>query len=426
MADLGALSVEPEERLGQEPQGTPAKAGEPAKSLRPTRPPRQVQSITLPSSDPAINTKIQKMLLSEVGPWDLAVGVGSDGFLISFDQDDPARATEASKHIVQKIDAALDSPCRSQLIDIRARDGALHQTVLATQGKAPKKAPAEWVPLESTSSKDKEANSSPKDTEPALAQDASQPAKYETGYAPMWNIRNEVLMGFAVLPIIRMDEGTDTYGHTVLGTSPTPSNLQALDTEMLRTQINTAAELLPKNFTSLLVSQIHFGTLSSSAGRKEILEIAQQIPPHMKGILMASIVGIPESTPASTLAQRLSGLSKYFRAVSITIPNSSFPVAACAATGATSVSYKIPDGPINERVLTEARKIIAAAKSARMLTVFEEVSDLKLAVALKKLGAVFITGECLGGIHEAPQNMKKLTVADVQSGPLAPLNHLTI
>jgi hypothetical protein len=56
-----------------------------------------------------------------------------------------------------------------------------------------------------------------------------------------------------------------------------------------------------------------------------------------------------------------------------------------------------------------------------MLTVFEEVRDLKLALALKKLGAVFIIGECLGGIHEAPQNMKKLTVAEVQSGPLAPV-----
>jgi len=207
----------------------------------------------------------------------------------------------------------------------------------------------------------------------------------------------------------------------VLGTSATASALHALDIEMLRTQINTAAELLPKNFTSLLVSQIHFDTLSSSAGRNEVLQIAQQIPPYMKAILMASIVDIPESTPASTLAQRLSGLSKYFRAVSITIPSSSFPIAACAATGAPSVSYRLPDGPLNEGVLTEARKILAAAKSARMLTVFEEVSDLKLALALKKLGAVFITGECLGGIHETPKNMKKLTVAEVQSGPLATL-----
>jgi hypothetical protein len=412
MADLRAFSEEPENQLVQEPKSSHAHGEQPEKF------PGQVQTITFSNSQHATPTQIQQAAASELGPWDLIVPVGADGLLITFNQDDATTATETGKRVVQKIDAALEGSCHSQIIDIRAKDGALHQKVLAKHGKVQNKPQASWVPLETPTTRDPAQSASAQETGTSASEEPSQTAQYETGYAPMWNIRNEVLMGFAVIPVIRMREGKDIFGRSVLGKSENADDLHELDTKMLRTQINTAADLLPKNLTSLLVSQIHFDTLSSSARRKEILQIAQQIPPYMRGNLMASIVDIPESTPASTLAQRLSGLPKYFRAVSITIPNSRFPIAACASMGATSVSYRIPDGPINEAVLAEAKKIILAAKSAKLLTTFEEVSDLNLAVALKKMGAVFITGECLGNIHTAPQNMKQLTVTDVQSGPL--------
>jgi len=407
MASPEALSVEHQEQKAQEPN-VPKTHVERSEKFS-----GQVQSITLPSSEQTLRTKIQQLLQAELGPWDLVVSVGSDGLLITFDKDDPTGATEASEHIVQKINSALDTSCESQLIDIREKEGALHQTILAEHGTT--EPGAAWVPLENTPEQKPEEDVATD----AEEEETPRPIEYETAYAPMWNIRNEVLMGFAVMPINRISGGSDIYGRDVLGASATDADLHALDAAMLQKQINVAEELLPMNFTSLLVSQIHFDTLSSSTSRKEILEIAQQIPPYMKGIMMAAIVDIPESTPASTLAQRISGLPNHFRAMTITIPNSEFPIAACASMGATSVSYRIPKGPITEAVLTEAKKIISEATSARLLTVFEEVSDIRLAIALKKLGAVFIIGDCLGDMQDAPQNMKKLTVAEVQNGPLA-------
>jgi len=364
----------------------------------PRKLPGQVLSIAFGEQTQSASPSIEHVIASELTPWDLVLPVGRDSFVIFFDRDDVDTATRKSEMVTQKMRAANVGQFESQLVDIRPQGGSLVQTVVAdSTASAP----------DQSAEADSEAS-----TEQTTEMDGK--ANFEVGYAPMWNIRNEVLMGYAVLPVIRDTQEGDLYGRNVLGASPSTEQLHALDTRMLKTQIETAETLLPKNFTSLLVSQIHFDTLSSSTSRKTILEIAKKIPPYMKGNLMASIVDIPASTPSSTLAQRISGLSEYFRAVSITIPSSDFPIAPCAAMGATSVSYRISPDLSNAAIVAEVRKIVSAAKSAKLLTVFEEVSDLNLAVALKKLGGVFITGTCLGGIEHAPGNMKQLTVKDLQ------------
>lgn len=366
--------------------------------LEPQKAPAQVLSITFAPDHKDASADIESAIASDLSPWDMVLPVGRDSFLVLFDRDDVDTAARKSKQVTQKIERAGVGKFESQLVDIRQQGGNLVRDVV----------------METTpSSNDQSGNAEKKGLSEAPAQ-TDVNSDFEIGYAPMWNIRNEVLMGYAVLPVIRDTKEGEIYGRHVLGPSSDTERLHALDTKMLHTQIETAETLLPKNFTSLLVSQIHFDTLSSSASRKTILEIAKNIPPYMKGSLMASIVDIPASTPSSTLAQRVSGLSEYFRAVSINIPNSDFPVAACAAMGATSVSYRIPADLSNAAIVAEVRKIIGAAKSAKLLTVFEEVSDLNLAVALKKLGGVFITGTCLGGIDNAPGNMKQLTVKELQ------------
>ncbi len=365
---------------------------------QPQKFPGQTLSIVFDQQIDSGSPSIERAIASELASWDLVLPVGRDSFLVLFDADDVDTAAKKTKIVIQKMEAADIGRFESQLVDIRPQDGKLTRTVVA-KNAAPAHDQSAGMEIESSAQK-------------SVAVDES--TDFEVGYAPMWNIRNEVLMGYAVLPVIRDAQEGDLYGRNVLGASAHAEQLYALDTQMLRTQIDTAEALLPKNFTSLLVSQIHFDTLSSSTSRKTILEISKKIPPYMKGNLMASIVDIPASTPASTLAQRISGLSEYFRAVSITIPNSDFPIAPCAAMGATSVSYRISPDLSNAAIVAEARKIIGAAKSAKLLTVFEEVSDLNLAVALKKLGGVFITGTCLGGIDQAPGNMKQLTVKDLQ------------
>lgn len=377
---------------------TRAKDGTSARAPEPQKLPGQVLSIVFDQKTQSSASDLERIIADHLTPWDLILPVGRDSFLILFDRDDVDTAARKSKIVMQRIKAADVGPFESQTIDIRPRGGKLVRTVILENIT-----PAHGQPVKTEN--DFSAKSS-------VSADGN--TDFEVGYAPMWNIRNEVLMGYAVLPVIRNTQEGDLYGRQVLGTSNDPEQLYALDTQMLKTQIETAETLLPKNFTSLLASQIHFDTLSSSTNRKTILEIAKKIPPYMKGNLMASIVDIPASTPSSTLAQRISGLSEYFRAVSITIPSSDFPIAPCASMGATSVSYRIPANLSNAAIVAEARKIIGAAKSAKLLTVFEEVSDLNLAVALKKLGGVFITGTCLGGIEQAPGNMKQLTVKDIQ------------
>ncbi len=411
MSDLGAVA----EEHGAQASRSPIITGDRSQKF-----PAQALTLTFAQQTTECAGELRRAITSKLDAWDLVLPVGPNSFTVTFERDDPSAAKTISQQILKTIEEVSSVSCQSLLINIVPKDGKLSQTILMENGETTTKL------NDALSSDDKVDDETvadnPSEDGPSSGAVATPPLEtahlpeFDVGYAPMWNIRNEVLMGYAVLPVIRDTDEGDLYGHTVLGSSPDTGTVRALDTHMLSTQIATATELLPKNLTSLLVSQIHFDTLSSSTSRNEILQIAQKIPPYMKGNLMASIVDIPPSTPPSTLAQRISGLPKYFRAVSITIPNADFPVSACAAMGAMSVSYRVRSDLPKATVISEAKKIIAAAKTAKLLTVFEEVSDLNLAVALQKLGAVFITGTCLGGIDAAPGNMKQLTIKDVEGG----------
>jgi len=375
-----------------------------------------------------VHATVEKILASELGPWDFSTLIGQENYLIVFDEDDAGAAQKTSSHITDKIKAVLNEGARSTLLDVRPKDGKLYKKILsealsepATGGDLPKldrhkrQSPA-WREI---SKPDKKEGTETEKLDIALdqirASDAKQRAQYEIGYSPIWNVRQEVLVGYGVTPYSKSSRGPLIVGHEVLRSGGTPTELLKLDARMLQTQIEVTAQLYQNNFTSLLLSHIHFDTLSSAIGRKEISAITQKIPDPLKQVLMVEIIGIPDHTPPATLAQRIAGLSSIFRSLTIRVPNLSFPASDCAAMGATSVAYEISARLNPASLLSDARKFIASAKAARLLTTFEGVPNIIIAEALKDAGAVFITGNVLGDMLDAPENMRPLTLKDVRA-----------
>ena len=376
----------------------------------------------------SLHATVEKILASELGPWDFSTLIGQENYLIVFDEDDAGAAQETSSHITDKIKEVLNQGARSTLLDVRPKDGKLYKKILsealsepAADSDLPKldghkrKSPA-WKEM---SKPDEEEITEAEKLDIALNQirvsDAKQRAQYEIGYSPIWNVRQEVLIGYGVTPYTKSGRGPLLVGHEVLRSGGTPAELLKLDARMLQTQIEVTAQLYQNNFTSLLLSHIHFDTLSSAIGRKEISAITQKIPDPLKQVLMVEIIGIPDHTPPATLAQRIAGLSSIFRSLTIRVPNLSFPASDCAAMGATSIAYEISARLNPASLLSDARKFIASAKAARLLTTFEDVPNIIIAESLKDAGAVFITGNVLGDMLDAPENMKPLSLKELRA-----------
>lgn len=356
-----------------------------------------------------VHRSVEEILQSELGPWDFSTLVGQEHMLIIYNDDDVAAAKKTASHIEIQIENKVGKGYQSTLSDIRRGSQKLTRKLISERKLAFRDAEAAHQHYGSS-------------TEATLSNLGSFTDKsrqpHEVGYAPMWNVRQEVLTGYAVVPIVRKQDGPPLIGYDVLSKPTMLADMQAIDIEMLQAQIDMAADLMQNNFTALLASQIHFDTLSFMSSRREILGITQKIPDWLRNTLMVQLIGVEENTPASTIAQRTAGLGGRFRAMIVRVPNAKFPLASCKAAGANVVSYLVSPYQTDDQVVNEAVRLIAEAKKNHLLTCFENVFTVELASRLKDLGAIFVTGSFLGEPVEIPDNMQRLTMEDVKAGRL--------
>jgi hypothetical protein len=389
---------------------------------------------------PKIHTAVENIISTHLSPKDMSSSVGQDHYILIFDEHTtPDQAEEISIKIAQTIRQVFIGESHSDLIEVRSQVGQIQQTELDDIIFAPlKDRPAQLAsevmtkhdPIKSLALKEEQAKKA-EAAKLALAEKIAKEAKaknfatkaqapYEIEYLPFWNIHNEILTGYAVMAVRHRAVGPPILEHNVLQAGSTVADIQKLDAQLLKSQIEVGAELYQNDFTSLLTTHVHFDTLSCAKGREEILTIARQIPAALKPIVMIEIVGIPDHTPPSTVQQRAAGLNTLFRALTVRLPRLDFPVSDCVAMGATAVAFQIP-AKHNRAVLMEGiKKLIHDAKEARVFTTFEYVPDIDFAAELKEAGAIFVSGPFLGGPFDTPGNMKRLTVREARKGPISP------
>ena len=382
-------------------------------------------------SKPTVHATVEQILASELGPWDFSTLIGQDNYLIIYGEDDVNAAETTSRQIGKRVKAGLGGKITSQLMDVRPKGGKLEQQVLEDTALEQPGTEQASTPLHNTKRRFSEKTTAwteiPKTTqgrsnsdkmkvldETVQAADSKWSEKYKTGYVPFWNAKREVLAGYAIIPYKGNGKSHFVSGYDLIGPQGSPANFLKIDAHMLQSQIEVCGELYRNAFTSLLATQLHFQTLSTATGRKEIQRIARDIPESLKQFLMVQIVGIPEHTPPTSLAQRLVGLPALFRALTIRIPSANYSISACAGMGATTVAYEVNPRQSAASLRTDAKKIIRAAKASKLLTTFEHVPNIAVATTLKEAGAIFMSGDVLGGYLDAPENIRRLSLKDLK------------
>ncbi|PCJ69944.1 MAG: hypothetical protein COA62_10650 [Rhodobiaceae bacterium] len=369
-----------------------------------------------------IHLAIDNIISTHLGPQDLATIVGEDHYILIFAHADEKEAKQISFKIAQAVCAALVGEENSQLIKVRTQVGTVQKTDIGDivfaplaepeEISAPPSAEAEPVSIDGPAFKVavKKVVNSRKNAQKS----------YEIGFYPIWNMRHEVLVGYAMLPLRRNGLGQTIREHAVLNEGASDTDHQRLDVNLLESKIEMAAELYQNSFTSLLLTQIHYRTLSSAAGREEVMNTVREIPTFLQKTLMVEIVGIPDNTPPSIVTQRAGSLSSFFRALTIRIPRLDYPVEDCVAMKASAVAFSLSPKMKNADLLNGAREMIQKARAEKLMTTFEGVSNFDLVEPLKEAGAVFISGDILGGPYDIPGNMKPLTLRQIRQGETSP------
>jgi len=292
-----------------------------------------------------IHLAIHNIISTHLGPRDLSVLVGEDNYLIVFADADEKTAKQISHRIARAVRKALVGEKNSQLIKVRTQVGKVQKTDINDLAFAPLEEP------ENVSASPSADTTTPIPTDgvsfkvaikKALNSLRSAQKPYEIGFYPIWNMQHEVLVGYAMAPFYRNGMGQTFHGHAVLHEGSSDAAYQRLDVNLLESKIKMAAELYQNSFTSLLLTQIHYRTLSSAAGRDEIMSTVREIPTFLQKTLMVEVVGIPENTPPSSVAKRAGSLSSFFRALTVQVPRLDYPVEDCAAMKASAIAFSPP------------------------------------------------------------------------------------
>ncbi len=370
-----------------------------------------------------IRTAIENITSKHLSEQDTVLPVQDGNFLIIFASANAAEAEEISCQISSAICKVLIGDDASKLIRVTTEIGRIEQTTdgkltFQTVDKAPQDSAVAKRSQPSPQRQEPKSKDAPR--RHLVPTEKLKEKTYKIAYYPIWNMRREILIGYGLVPVVKEGNDNSLTEHAVLPAGATDEDVTKLDTHLLKTQIKMAKELHRNAFKSLLLSQLHFRTLSCTQGRQEVMNIVSDIPETLKNTLMLEIVGIPEGTPPSTVAQRAGSLSGAVGALTIRIPQLDYPVADCVDMKATAVAYKIPAKINQEDFLSKATRMITQAKAAKLITSFEYPPNVDMLAALKKAGAVISSGTFLGGPFEVPGNMKPITLKQIRSGEASP------
>ena len=84
-----------------------------------------------------VHATVEKILTTELGPWDFSTLIGQDNYLIIYGEDNINAAELTSRQIGKKVGAGFGGKIRSRLMDVRPQGDRLHRTIIEETEPAP-------------------------------------------------------------------------------------------------------------------------------------------------------------------------------------------------------------------------------------------------------------------------------------------------
>jgi hypothetical protein len=410
-----------------------------------------------PSVRTVIHTAVEHILGKALTPHDCFVRVGDDLYVIAFDDTDSVSTARRTAEIGAAIVKQLLGDEGGIGVSVQMLGGRLtlnHDgNVVFTEeqaevpGRAAEGEPdrVEWASRQTPAAKDdnteeidrliREASDihesklrAASETAEARVADApkADPAvhrdkavfPYTIGFAPIWDARKKAITTYAVLPHRRTNAGW-RFGHDVLGSLPGVDEILELDVACLRAAIRETASSYKNNRAVLVLSQVHYWSISSKSGLTLLLKECARIPEFLRKYVAIQVVGMPAEISMSAAATALSMLHRHVRLIAAR------PHPAAAAATIKQLGFDIlcvvqdePEFTLVERAKMQRR--VAEATAQGLPVVVEAVPVQGVAAELAELGIAHMSGLFAGEPLEEPMG---LLWRDLDDFPLKVLRH---
>jgi hypothetical protein len=235
-------------------------------------------------------------------------------------------------------------------------------------------------------------------------------SEFEPQFLPIWDTKNGAVTSYACVPHhLAFANGTPVMLHDLEARERTKVELICL-----RQGVAALIRHLERGERFLMTLRVAFDTLSSPIARMEFAGICRDLPSDLRQYLLFELVAVPEGVPQGRLADLMTSLRPYAKALRVQIPagcHNYFPYQGLAlqAIGLDLARLKTS----GKDVPAEIMRLSAAARRLAFATFLEGVSDLAALKTARESGAQFLSGELIGGSLPEPRPMTRLSWRDV-------------
>tara|TARA_R110002110_G_scaffold33636_14_gene115307 strand:+ start:2154 stop:3425 length:1272 start_codon:yes stop_codon:yes gene_type:complete len=187
----------------------------------------------------------------------------------------------------------------------------------------------------------------------------------------------------------------------ILGANPYPVDIIRFDIDVLEEALLDLTFAIRRGDRVHLVVQLHFETVASRNGQKELREVLQFVPAPLRNLLSFNLSAVPDGAPLSRISEIGVFLHGFGSHLSIDLAAGlsgavySDLVAKYAEADVHFISFQLPD-VMDGGVLRVATQVIEKAKQHRLSGAVRNLRDRAYLQPLAAAGYEYIAGSAIG------------------------------
>lgn len=181
------------------------------------------------------------------------------------------------------------------------------------------------------------------------------------------------------------------------------------DMEILIQSIETYTDLYRNSFRYMQNLSVNFSTFAIGRYRRDFLTRCQAIPAYLIPFMVFALEGLPPGVPHGRIAEIVSVLKPYSRAVLALIDDDIPDFALLSQVGIRGVGVEVRPGEPQSRA---AKRIMTIGSQVRRQGMFFYVDGIRSAELLhiaEEAGAAYLAGPLVGCDTDVPEHMKHVT-----------------
>lgn len=231
-------------------------------------------------------------------------------------------------------------------------------------------------------------------------------------FAPVWDAHHNILSTYYCLPAGLLPSGLMGLGHDLLARGARDVERAEFDRTTFEFVTQIASTFRQNKAPVLMSFALDYASLSSAKSRDHLLGAFRAMAQPLSAMISLRIVNAPEDAAPATLAERVSLVRPFFRAVTLQIHNLDQDVRRFAYMGLHGLSMR--SNAAKAWDAGQIAQLIRRAKSAKLQFAFEAVPDLANARRLVDAGATYLSGPFLGGVREQPLSPRRCALEDIR------------